>query len=139
MDVIGHPQDLDDQLAILADVWPTYDYFFLHHKYTDSAGEDGDRDRKIVAIEQLDAVVPRLRELGPDVIAVSGDHSTPSQMAAHSWHSVPALIWSERAGRDEVDRFGERGCRAGGLGLRPTKDLMPVLLANAGRLAKYGA
>jgi 2,3-bisphosphoglycerate-independent phosphoglycerate mutase len=139
MDVIGQPKNLEDQLGILADSWSDHDYFFVHHKYTDSAGEDGDRDRKIAAIEQLDAVVPRLRELGPDVIAVSGDHATPSQMAAHSWHPVPALVWSARAGRDDVNRFGERWCRHGGLGLRPTKDLMPVLLANAGRLAKYGA
>ena len=88
---------------IMRDAWNDYDYFFLHHKYTDSAGEDGDRARKIAAIETLDAVVPELRALGPDVIVVSGDHSTPSQMAAHSWHPVPTLLWSERCGRDDVD------------------------------------
>lgn len=139
MEVLGRPGSLDDELRILRDAWGDYDYFFLHHKGTDSAGEDGDRARKIRAIEQLDAVVPELRALEPDVIAVSGDHSTPSQMAAHSWHSVPALLWSERCGRDEVDRFGERSCLRGGLGLRPTKDLMALMLANAGRLQKYGA
>jgi 2,3-bisphosphoglycerate-independent phosphoglycerate mutase len=134
MDVLGQPADLDDQLAILRDAWNDYDYFFLHHKYTDSAGEDGDRPRKIAMIEKLDAYVPALRELGPDVIAVTGDHATPSQMAAHSWHPVPALLWSERCGRDETDRFGERWCLRGGIGMRPTKDLMPIMLANAGRL-----
>jgi 2,3-bisphosphoglycerate-independent phosphoglycerate mutase len=139
MDVLGQPADLDDQLAILRDAWNDYDYFFLHHKYTDSAGEDGDRPRKIAMIEKLDAYVPALRELGPDVIAVTGDHATPSQMAAHSWHPVPALLWSERCGRDETDRFGERWCLRGGIGMRPTKDLMPIMLANAGRLQKYGA
>jgi 2,3-bisphosphoglycerate-independent phosphoglycerate mutase len=139
MDVLGQPADLDEQLEVLRDAWGQHDYFFLHYKYTDSAGEDGDRPRKIAAIERLDAVVPELRELAPDVIVVTGDHSTPSQMAAHSWHPVPALLWSERCGRDDVERFGERWCRAGGLGLRPTKDLMPVMLANAGRLQKYGA
>jgi len=139
MDVIGTPADLDEQVALLAESWNDYDYFFLHHKYTDSAGEDGDRERKIAAIETLDAVVPRLRELAPDVIAVSGDHATPSQMAAHSWHPVPVLLWSERCGHDDVDQFGEKWCRAGGLGQRPMKDLMAYLLANAGRLAKYGA
>jgi 2,3-bisphosphoglycerate-independent phosphoglycerate mutase len=139
MQVLGQPADLDDELGVLADAWDDYDYFFLHHKGTDSAGEDGDRARKIAAIEALDAVVPRLRELGPDVIAVSGDHATPSQLAAHSWHPVPALLWSERCGRDDVDRFGERWCRHGGLGLRPTKHLMALMLANAGRLQKYGA
>ena len=96
MDVLGRPADLAEQLAIMRDAWNDYDYFFLHHKYTDSAGEDGDRARKIAAIETLDAVVPELRALGPDVIVVSGDHSTPSQMAAHSWHPVPTLLWSER-------------------------------------------
>ena len=139
MDVLGQPADLGDQLATLRDAWNDYDYFFLHHKYTDSAGEDGDRARKIAAIETLDAVVPELRALGPDVIAVSGDHSTPSQMAAHSWHPVPALLWSERCGRDDVEEFGERWCLRGGLGIRPTKDLMAFMLANAGRLQKYGA
>jgi 2,3-bisphosphoglycerate-independent phosphoglycerate mutase len=139
MDVLGRPTDLTEQLAVLRDAWGDYDYFFLHHKYTDSAGEDGDRARKIAAIENLDAVVPELRELGPDVVVVSGDHSTPSQMAAHSWHPVPALLWSERCGRDAVERFGERWCRQGDLGIRPTKDLMAFMLANAGRLQKYGA
>jgi 2,3-bisphosphoglycerate-independent phosphoglycerate mutase len=139
MDVLGQPGSLDDELQILRDAWSSYDYFFLHHKGTDSAGEDGDRARKMRAIEQLDTVVPELRRLGPDVIAISGDHSTPSQMAAHSWHPVPALLWSDRCGRDEVERFGERWCLRGGLGLRPTKDLMALMLANAGRLQKYGA
>jgi 2,3-bisphosphoglycerate-independent phosphoglycerate mutase len=139
MDVLGRPATLADELQILRDAWSDYDYFFLHHKGTDSAGEDGDRPRKIAAIEQLDAIVPELRALHPDVVVVSGDHSTPTQMAAHSWHPVPTLLWSERCGRDEVERFGERWCRQGGLGLHPTKDLMPVMLANAGRLQKYGA
>lgn len=139
MDVLGRPKDLGEEVEVLSDAWRDYDYFFLHHKYTDSAGEDGDRPRKIAMIEQLDAVVPELRALGPDVILVSGDHSTPSQMAAHSWHPVPALLWSERCGRDDVEQFGERWCRRGGLGLRPTKHLMTLALANAGRLQKYGA
>ena len=139
MDVLGRPATLDEQLDVLRNAWDDYDYFFFHHKYTDSAGEDGDRARKIAAIESLDAFVPQLRALGPDVIAVSGDHSTPSQMAAHSWHPVPTLLWSERSGRDDVEQFGERWCLRGGLGIRPTKDLMALMLANAGRLAKYGA
>ncbi len=139
MDVLGRPADLREQLVTLRDAWADYDYFFLHHKYTDSAGEDGDRARKVAAIETLDAVIPELRALGPDVVAVSGDHSTPSQMAAHSWHPVPVLLWSTRCGRDDVAHFGERWCRHGGLGTRPMKDLMAFLLANAGRLQKYGA
>lgn len=139
MEVLGRPRDLGEQLQVLKDAWGAYDYFFLHHKYTDSAGEDGDRARKIAAIEALDAIVPDLRGLGPDVIVVSGDHATPTQMAAHSWHPVPTLLWSTRGERDDVSRFGERWCINGALGVRPTKTLMPLMLAHAGRLQKYGA
>ena len=139
MDVLGRATGLDEQLAILGDAWDGYDFFFVHHKATDSAGEDGDRARKIAAIEELDAAVPAIRALGPDVLMVSGDHATPSQLAAHSWHPVPIVVHGPRCGRDETTRFGERWCRAGALGLRPMKTMMPILLANAGRLAKYGA
>jgi 2,3-bisphosphoglycerate-independent phosphoglycerate mutase len=139
MDVLGRTKDLDEQLQILSDHWDQYDYFFVHHKATDSAGEDGDRVRKIAAIERLDAAVPAIRALRPTVLMVSGDHSTPTQMAAHSWHPVPIVVWGERCGRDATDRFGERWCLGGGLGLRPMRTMMPILLANAGRLQKYGA
>jgi 2,3-bisphosphoglycerate-independent phosphoglycerate mutase len=139
MEVLPKPEDLDGQVSQLNEQWDRFDYFFLHHKYTDSAGEDGDFDRKVAAIETLDAAIPAIVDLGPDVIVVTGDHATPSQMAAHSWHPVPALMWGDRVGRDGTDRFGERWCAGGMLGLRPTKDLMPVALAAAGRLAKYGA
>ena len=139
MDVLGRPASLEEQIDVVRGAWSEYDYFFFHHKYTDSAGEDGDRARKIAAIETLDAVVPQLRALGPDVIVVSGDHATPSQMAAHSWHPVPTLLWSAHCGRDDVERFGERWCRHGAIGVRASKDLMALMLANAGRLAKYGA
>jgi len=139
MEVLPKAADLDGQVAQLEENWDRFDYFFVHHKYTDSAGEDGDFDRKVAAIETLDAAIPAIVDLGPDVIVVTGDHSTPSQMAAHSWHPVPALMWGDRVGRDGTERFGERWCAGGLLGIRPTKDLMPVALAAAGRLAKYGA
>lgn len=140
MDIaFARPKDLSEQIAAVRDNWERYDYFFLHHKPTDSAGEDGDRARKIAAIEALDAAVPEMRGLNPDVLVVSGDHATPTQMAAHSWHPVPTLLWSTRRQRDEVDRFGERWCARGALGIRPTKTLMPIMLAHAGRLQKYGA
>jgi 2,3-bisphosphoglycerate-independent phosphoglycerate mutase len=139
MDVLPKAADLDGQVSQLREHWDRFDYFFVHHKYTDSAGEDGDRAGKVAAIEDLDNVVPDLMALQPDVVVVTGDHSTPTQMAAHSWHPVPALIWADRVGRDYATAFGERHCRSGALGLRPTKDLMPIALACAGRLAKYGA
>ncbi len=137
--VLGPPEDLAGELALLRQHRSDADFFFLHHKDADAAGEDGDREAKIAAIERLDAVVPDLLALEPDVIAVTGDHATPSQMAAHSWHPVPVLVHGPRCGRDEVERFGERWCRRGGLGRRPARELLPILMANAGRLAKYGA
>jgi 2,3-bisphosphoglycerate-independent phosphoglycerate mutase len=138
-DVLGPPVDLAEQVELVGKHWSDSDFFFLHHKDADAAGEDGDRDAKVAAIERLDAVVPDLLELEPTVIAVTGDHATPSQMAAHSWHPVPVLVHGPHVGRDEVERFGERWCLAGGLGLRPSTHLMALLMANAGRLAKYGA
>lgn len=139
MEVLPKAADLDDQVGLLRANWDAYDYFFVHHKGADSAGEDGNFAAKVSAIEALDAAIPGIMEMEPDVLVVTGDHATPSQMAAHSWHPVPALMWGRKVGRDDVDRFGERWCRHGLLGRRPTVELMPIVLASAGRLAKYGA
>jgi 2,3-bisphosphoglycerate-independent phosphoglycerate mutase len=139
MEVLGPPADLADQVDLLRKNWEHIDFFFLHHKDADSAGEDGDRPGKVAAIERLDEAIPDLLALEPDVIAVTGDHSTPSQMASHSWHPVPLVLWGGRSGRDEVERFGEQWCLLGGLGRRRSVELMPLVLATAGRLAKYGA
>jgi 2,3-bisphosphoglycerate-independent phosphoglycerate mutase len=139
MEVLPKAADIDDQVNLLRNHWDDYDYFFVHHKGADSAGEDGDFAAKVAAIEALDRVMPAIAEMAPDVLIVTGDHATPSQMAAHSWHPVPALVWGARVGKDDVDRFGERWAMRGGLGRRPTVELMPIVLACAGRLAKYGA
>jgi 2,3-bisphosphoglycerate-independent phosphoglycerate mutase len=139
MDPVGPPATIDEQIVLLKEHWDDYDLFFFHHKPSDSTGEDGDFEGKVSAIEALDAVVPQLMAMGPDVVAVTGDHATPSQMAAHSWHPVPVLLHSDRAGRDGVERFGERYCLQGALGRRPARELMPIMLNVAGRLAKYGA
>jgi 2,3-bisphosphoglycerate-independent phosphoglycerate mutase len=139
MEVLDEASGLDDQVGLLRSRWDDFDYFFVHHKGADSAGEDGDFDAKVAAIEALDAAIPAIVEQRPDVLVVTGDHATPSQMAAHSWHPVPAVVWGARVGRDDVTCFGERWCRLGSLGRRPTTELMPILLACAGRLAKYGA
>ena len=139
-DILGRPVDLTDQIRLLEKHRDDADYFFVHVKDADAAGEDGDRAGKIAAIERLDDAVPDLiAALEPGVVAVTGDHATPSQMAAHSWHPVPVVVHGPRCGRDDTDRFGERWCRAGGLGLLPSMQLLPILMANAGRLAKYGA
>ena len=139
MEVLPKAADLEGQVTQLGEHWSSFDYFFLHHKATDAAGEDGDFAGKVAAIEELDAVMPSIVDLEPEVVVVTGDHATPTQMAAHSWHPVPALMWGRRVGRDDVTRFGERWCASGLLGRRPTKELLPIALAAAGRLAKYGA
>jgi 2,3-bisphosphoglycerate-independent phosphoglycerate mutase len=138
-DVTTTDGGLDEEVAILRDAWADHDFFYLHHKRADSAGEDGDFDRKAAAIEELDAVIPGIMALNPDVICVTGDHSTPSQLSAHSWHPVPFVMRGAHVGVDGVDVFDEEAARAGGLGHVYGKDLMGLMLAAAGRLIKYGA
>lgn len=116
-----------------------FDLFFLHVKQTDSAGEDGDFEAKVSAIEQVDALLPRILEVEPDVMIITGDHSTPSVMASHSWHPVPVLIHSKIAMKDRLEHFDESACAKGSLGRRPATDLMGLALAHAGRLRKFGA
>jgi 2,3-bisphosphoglycerate-independent phosphoglycerate mutase len=139
MDVLDTGSTFADEIATLRRHWDSYDFFFLHYKDTDKAGEDGDFDAKVEALERFDARLPDVLALRPDVLAVSGDHSTPSILAAHGWQPVPALVASAYCGADHVSRFTERDCAGGALGLVPAQDLMPVLMANALRLAKYGA
>jgi 2,3-bisphosphoglycerate-independent phosphoglycerate mutase len=140
MTVLDAGSTLDEEMAALAHHWSEHDFFFVHHKPTDSAGEDGDFARKAAAIEALDGALPAILALQPDVLVVTGDHSTPARMKAHSFHPVPLLVWAPAAVRpDEVATFGERPCMRGGLGQLAAKDLMPVILAHAHRLKKYGA
>jgi 2,3-bisphosphoglycerate-independent phosphoglycerate mutase len=131
---------LDAEVEVLERNWADYDFFYVHAKDTDSEGEDGDFEGKVAEIERVDAVAPRIMRLEPDVVIVTGDHSTPSVLRYHSWHPVPVLIWSRHCRCDTVDRFGERACMAGGLGSRiPATALMPIAVANALRMDKYGA
>jgi 2,3-bisphosphoglycerate-independent phosphoglycerate mutase len=128
------------QLAALQAVWDRYDFFFLHVKPTDSRGEDGDFAGKAQVIETVDAALPRLLERSPEVLAITGDHSTPAALRTHSWHPVPLLLWAPgRARPDAETAFGERACARGGLGTLRGVDLMPLLMAHADRLEKYGA
>lgn len=129
-----------DEFRAAAGVWADYDFLFIHIKKPDSRGEDGDFEGKARAIEEVDQALPALLDLRPDVLAITGDHSTPSRLRSHSWHPVPLLLWAPATTRRDVqDRFGETACAAGGLGTLPASDLMPLLLAHAGRLEKYGA
>ncbi|WZO97081.1 2,3-bisphosphoglycerate-independent phosphoglycerate mutase [Isosphaeraceae bacterium EP7] len=140
MTVVEPGKTLADQFEVARENWEKYDFFFIHYKYTDSTGEDGDFARKVAMIEALDAEIPQLRALNPDVLIVTGDHSTPSRMKSHSFHPVPTLLWApERVRPDFVTTFGERPCLQGGLGQFLAKDLIPLALAHAGRLQKFGA
>jgi 2,3-bisphosphoglycerate-independent phosphoglycerate mutase len=139
MDVLKTGGTFTDEIATLEEHWAAYDFFFVHYKDTDKAGEDGDFDAKVAALERFDAMVPRVRALRPDVLAVSGDHASPSVLAAHGWQPVPVLLWSRYCGADPVAAFTERACAAGTLGIMPAQHLMPLILANALRLNKFGA
>ncbi|HEY8417878.1 MAG TPA: 2,3-bisphosphoglycerate-independent phosphoglycerate mutase [Limnochordales bacterium] len=131
---------LADQLAALREAWSDYDYFFIHVKGTDAAGEDGDFQRKVQEIEAVDALIPELMALRPDVLVVTGDHSTPAAMRSHSWHPVPALLWSRFARSNPwVEGFGETACARGTLGSIRSRDLMGLMLAHGQRLKKFGA
>lgn len=138
MTAIGDPHTAPEQVATIAAHLDEFDFFFMHEKEADRAGHDGDRPGKIAALEQLDQVVPDLAALEPDVLVVTGDHSSPTQLADHSWHPVPTLMWGPRVGTDDVTSFGERACAHGMLGRLPTQELMPLMLAAAGKLETYG-
>ncbi len=139
MDVLDAGQTLEDQCACLKKNWDKYDFFFMHFKYTDSTGEDGNFDAKVKRTEELDAAIPAITSLNPTVLIVTGDHSTPSKMKSHSWHPVPTLIAADTCRFDGSTAFGERQCQVGGLGQFPAKYLMPLAMAHAGRLEKFGA
>ncbi len=139
MDAVEVGPQRDDLFAALERVWLDYDFAFVHVKETDKAGEDGDFDKKVAVIEMIDGYVPRVAGLVPDVILVTGDHSTPAALRSHSWHPVPFLLWSPLCRRDAAEKFGERWCRTGEGGLCRSEDLMPLALAHAERLAKFGA
>jgi 2,3-bisphosphoglycerate-independent phosphoglycerate mutase len=139
MDIIGKAQSLSEQIDTLEKAWNDYDFFFLHFKYTDSTGEDGNFAEKVKRIEELDGVIPRINALKPTVLIVTGDHSTPSYLKSHSWHPVPTLLVSDCCRPDPHVTFNESTCITGGLGHFEAQYLMTLALSNAGRLGKYGA
>jgi 2,3-bisphosphoglycerate-independent phosphoglycerate mutase len=139
MDVLDAGQTLDDQMSRLEKVWNEYDFFFIHFKYTDSTGEDGNFEAKVQRTEELDAAIPRITALKPAVLIVTGDHSTPSKLKSHSWHPVPIVLAADTARFDACTTFGEHECLRGGLGTFEAKYLMPLAMAHAGRLEKFGA
>jgi len=138
IDVAGEsPQD---EFKALAGVWNDFDFFFVHIKKTDSKGEDGDFTGKAAFIETVDAALPQVLQLKPDVLIITGDHSTPARLRTHSWHPIPFLLWAPETARpDDQTSFGERSCARGGFGTFSSMDTMPLALAHALRLNKYGA
>jgi 2,3-bisphosphoglycerate-independent phosphoglycerate mutase len=136
----GRVPDSDAQTVdVLAESFADYDFHFIHFKAMDSRGEDGDFDAKSRAIAAVDELIPRIEALQPDVMVITGDHSTPAALKAHSWHPVPVMIVSPWTRPQPDATFGERACARGELGIVPARDLMTLALAHAGRLAKYGA
>jgi len=130
---------LEEKLQLLHDHWESYDFFFLHIKKTDSAGEDGDFAKKVALIEEFDSKLPQILSLQPDVLAITADHSTPVPLRSHSWHPVPLLLSSRYVRADEGGRWTERECLKGSLGRFRATELMPQLLAHALKLKKFGA
>ncbi len=139
MHVLDAGSTMDDQIGQLEEVWNDYDFFFIHFKYTDATGEDGDFEAKVARIEEIDAVMPRITSLKPDVLIVTGDHSTPSKLRSHSWHPVPVLLVADSCRPDQCSSFGENQCLNGGLGQFKSKYLMSFALAHSGRFEKFGA
>jgi len=139
MDIVGEAKTLDEQIDVLEQSWADYDFFFIHFKYTDSTGEDGNFAAKVEQTEKFDSIVPRVMELNPTVLLVTGDHSTPSFLASHSWHPVPTLLVSNCCRPDHLRAFSETDSIQGGLGQFEARFMMTLALSNAGRMGKYGA
>ncbi len=139
MDTLEAGEGIRDEIKALRDYFDQYDFFYLHIKKPDMFGEDGNFHGKVRAIEEMDEFIPDLLDLEPDVLVVTGDHSTPSVLKSHSWHPNPILLFSRFIRTDAVERFDERSCLLGGLGRFPATSIMPLMLANALKLKKYGA
>lgn len=139
MNVLKTGQTMEGELETLKHNFKKYDFFFIHIKETDAAGEDGDFNRKVASLEHIDRLLPELTSLEPDVIVVAGDHSTPALLKGHSWHPVPVLLYSRYCRPDGVNRFSESTCNAGGLGRIAAADIMLLAMANALKLDKFGA
>ena len=139
MQILPAGGSMTDQLESLHHHYEDYDFFFIHFKATDSRGEDGNFEAKVRAIEEVDDALPNLLKQNPDVLIVTGDHSTPATLGMHSWHSVPFMLRSRWCRPDNVTEFSERACLAGGMGRFPAVDIMPLAMANALKLDKFGA
>ncbi len=139
MEVLETGETLREEVETLKNNFNGYDFFYLHFKKPDSTGEDGDFKKKVKAIEEIDRVLPSILKLRPDVLVVTGDHSTPSVLKSHSWHPNPILLYSKYIRTDGIRRFTERQCQRGQLGRFPAVEIIPLMLANGLKLKKFGA
>ena len=139
MEVLPTGTTIEEEFQTLKQSYADYDFFFLHIKPADNAGEDGNFDRRVEIFEQIDRNLPELIKLNPDVIVVAGDHSTPAMLKGHSWHPVPVLLYSRWCRPDQVNKFSESACASGALGRFPATQVMPLAMANALKLTKFGA
>ena len=139
MEILETGTTIEDTFQTLRQNYTRHDFFFLHIKGTDTAGEDGDFDTKVTVIQEVDKALPGMTGLSPDVIVVTGDHSTPALLSAHSWHPLPPLLYSKWCRPDGVNEFSESACISGGLGRLPATEIMPLAMANALKLDKFGA
>ena len=140
MTVMPPAESMSEEISMLEHNWADYDFFFVHIKKTDSYGEDGNFEGKVHIIEEVDALLPRILALDPAVVIITGDHSTPAKLKSHSWHPIPTLLYAKDVRPDGIASFGERACLQGSLGARfDANELMPLALALAGRLEKFGA
>lgn len=139
MTKIEGPKTIAEQFERYLAEYDNYDFFFIHYKYTDKAGEDGNFEAKKKAIEDFDAALPILLRKKPDVIAITGDHSTPCAVKGHSWHPQPVLVHSALSGSDKLERFTETGSNMGSLGVFKAKYLLRLMQANARMFDKFGA
>ncbi len=138
MEIIPTGHTFADEVETMHQHYKDHDFFFIHYKPADAAGEDGDFDAKVKRLEELDPLIPLIRELEPDVFMVAGDHATPAIMAAHSWHPVPFMINSQLTRGEGVKSFDERACGLGSIGSIPATNVMLLALSHAGKLTKFG-
>jgi len=138
MELLEEGEGIAGEFDTLRENWDRHDFFFVHVKPTDAAGEDGDFERKAAVIEEVDGQIPGLLDLGPDALAVTGDHATPAKLKSHSWHGVPFLLSSPYT-LPTAESFGERACAGGSVGLFPAEEIMGLLMGHALKLNRYGA
>jgi len=139
MEILKTGETIQEEVETLKKYFDRYDFFYIHFKKTDSAGEDGNFKMKVKAIEEIDRILPSIFKLRHDVLVITGDHSTPTPLKSHSWHPNPILLLSKYVRPDGIRRFTERHCQKGQLGRFPAKDVIPLMLANGLKLKKFGA